>query len=701
MGTDPRALTFPRPLAWAAAAYVAGVLLNADRVPLWSLLATLLLVSWRLIAAWLPTGFIRVPRITARTLIALILVAAVLARFRTLNGLSAGTALLMLMGASKLLEARRPRDEFIVIGAGVFLLLAACLDRQQLLRAPLYLLHVWLCCSAIAVVAYSQHGAAARSGSAAAGATVSSPGSVARPVSAAGKPPNGTGTADAFDAWHAVALAGRSLLLAVPLALVLFLFFPRLPGAFWALPRPDAASTGLSDTMSPGSITNLTTSYDIAFRARFEGQPPPPAERYWRGPVLHNFDGFTWRRVPGFYRPKPLEYLGTAYHYQITLEPSTQRWWFALDTPRATPDGNVYLSSDHELISAEPVRETTTYTAISYTNVRSSEPLSRGARRRDTTLPPDRNPRSRELALQLRSHSHSDSDFVRAVLGFLKNGGFEYSVTPPPLGRDSVDDFLFRTRQGFCGHFASAFVDLMREAGVPAHVVTGYLGGEWNPIGGYFTIRQSDAHAWAEVWIEERGWTRVDPTAVVEPGRLDRGILDLLPNAVSAPARMFRASSTLTALLQRWDALNAWWSGHVVEFDFRAQLSLLQHLGIDSPGARDLAWAFASGLIGWLLWIAWQLGRGMPGGRPDRLARAYARLCSKLGRTGVYRAAHQGPLAYSHALAARRPDLARSAGHLLEEYAQLRYGKAGKPPDPKRLSAFEKSVARLKVARGG
>src|SRR5262249_26710050 len=184
-------------------------------------------------------------------------------------------------------------------------------------------------------------------------------------------------------------------------------------------------------------------------------------------------------------------------------------------------------------------------------------------------LPPGNNDRSRQFALDLRGRSASDKAYVDAVLKFFRTGGFEYTLTPPRLGPNSVDDFLFQTRQGFCGHFASAFVTLMREGGVPAHVVTGYLGGEWNPTGGDYIVRQSDAHAWAEVWLEGRGWTRVDPTAVVAPERLQRGILDFLPNAVSAPARLVRRSTFLTALLQRWDALNTWWNDDVIKFDFK------------------------------------------------------------------------------------------------------------------------------------
>ena len=346
------------------------------------------------------------------------------------------------------------------------------------------------------------------------------------------------------------------------------------------MPGSDEAVTGLSDSMSPGSISELTSSYEPAFRVRFAGSAPPPQERYWRGPVLHDFDGYTWRQSRRqAYRSQPLHYVGQAYRYSITLVPDANRWWFALDTVTGSPDKHVLFSYDYTLIASEPVTQPTTYDALSYTHTESVEPLSPYARKKETALPPGRNPRTQELAERLREHAPSDAQFAAAVMERFRAGGFEYSLTPPKLDLDSVDDFLFRTRTGFCGHFASAFVALMRAGGVPARVVTGYQGGEWNPIGGYFVVRQSDAHAWAEIWIDGRGWRRIDPTAIVAPERLRRGILDLLPDAVSGRARLVHANAWLTDLLQGWDALNTAWNARVVNFDVNSQLQILERSG--------------------------------------------------------------------------------------------------------------------------
>ena len=651
-----------RALYWAAAAFAGGLLLHIDRLPAWVSAAALVIMTWRLAAA---RGRVPLPGAIARTVLVAAVVIAVFVRFHTLNGLAAGTALLVLMAALKLLETYRRRDRLILVGAGLFLLLAACLDRQSLTRAPLYLAQAWLCCAALAVIA-----------------TETLPGRAA------------------------LALAARTLLLALPLAVLLFLFFPRLAGSFWAVPRGEEALTGLSDTMSPGGIGKLTTSYDIAFRARFAGELPPIEQRYWRGPVLHSFDGFTWSRCDvargacagDMLAPTPWEFAGPAYRYHVALEPSHQRWWLALDTPAESPDASVKLTRDYELVAARPVSEPTSFEALSYTARRGAGALSAGERLENTALPRGRNPRSLEFARELRARAGTDAGFVAAALGFLRDGGFVYSLEPEELGAEQIDSFLFGTRTGFCGHYASAFTVLMRAAGVPARVVTGYLGGEWNPVGGYLAVRQSDAHAWVEVWLEGRGWTRVDPTAVVEPARLERGAFDLLPEAMSASTRLLRGAPWLVHLLQRWDAANAWWNERVVKFGYATQLDLLERLGFHAADALALGWAFVAALLGWLALIAWHLGRSLRPRRPDAIARAYALLCRKLAHAGLARAPHQGPLAYAEALHAAHPGVAASAHGLLEQYARLRYGA----PDPgtraREVEQFARAVRRLRPA---
>jgi transglutaminase-like putative cysteine protease len=681
-----------RPLAWTTAAFLAGVLLHVGRMPLWATLTACACAVWSLAGR---AGRAPLPGKVLRAAMAVALIAAVAAMFRTLNGLDAGTTLLAAMGAVKLLEARSRRDQYVVIGAALFLLLAAALSEQGLPYLPLYAAHVWICCTALAGVARPR---------------TTSAGPVSWLGSAGASLPGGRIQAPGartarLDDIAAAKLAARSLLLALPLAVLAFLFFPRLSGSLWALPDPGGAVTGLSDTLTPGAISDLSESSTPAFRVWFDGAPPPPAERYWRGPVLHDFDGDTWTR-PGpwwFGAPRPPTPLGRAYRYRITLEPSAGRWWLALDTVDASPRRSVRLTSDHVLVSARRLTEPVTYDAVSHTRVSDADPLPARVRRRDLRLPPDRNPRALALARRLRERSASDSAFVAAALQFLRDGGFRYSLTPPRLGRDSVDDFLFGTRQGFCGHYASAFATLMRAGGVPARVVTGYLGGEWNPIGGYLLVRQSDAHAWVEVWLGGRGWTRVDPTAVVAPERLSRGIRDFLPGAASAPERLMLDVHWLASIRQAWDAANAWWTNEVIDFDLSDQLALLSRLGVRSPGLAALASALAIALVAWRAAMARHLGRLPRPPRPDRLARAYSRLCRKIERAGMPREPHEGPLAYAESIARHRPDLAAAARPLLERYAQLRFGGAPggtavpRAPYARRIAAFERVVARWRA----
>jgi transglutaminase-like putative cysteine protease len=198
----------------------------------------------------------------------------------------------------------------------------------------------------------------------------------------------------------------------------------------------------------------------------------------------------------------------------------------------------------------------------------------------------------------MRARAGSDEEYISDLLAFFRNNGFEYTLTPPLLDLDSVDDFLFNTKRGFCGHYASAFVMMMRAANVPARLVTGYQGGEWNPVGQYWLVRQSDAHAWAEVWLEGKGWTRVDPTAVVAPERLRRGIFDLIPSSLPATERLMRETAWLVSLRQRWDALNNWWNQRVLRFDFNTQTDILRWLGIDDPDWQKLGMLFGGGLVG-------------------------------------------------------------------------------------------------------
>jgi transglutaminase-like putative cysteine protease len=631
--------------------------LNVHHLALWCLPLALLGSAWRI---W-RSRHGRARRAASKTLritVTLVMIALVVLNLRSLSGLASGASLLVAMITAKLFEIRRRRDWYFICGATLFLLLAACLDAQQLWRLPLYALNFWLI-----------------------GATLHGLGAGSEPLSAA----------------RLMRSAGRKLLLAMPLALLLFLIFPRLPGAFWALPQTEQATTGLSDEMTPGGISDLSESDATALRVRFEAEPPPPQLRYWRGPVLHEFDGYTWRRGPALNAPAPpLNYAGEAIRYEVTLEPNKYRTLVALEHVKPPSAQFALLSSDYQLFGPHPENTPISYALESYTEAFSSEPLNPLARRIDTSLPARRNPRTLELAQRMRAGVADDRAYIDAVLNLFRTGGFTYTLTPPLLDLDSVDSFLFGTRQGFCGHYASAFVTLMRAAGIPSRVVTGYQGGDWNSVGRYLTVRQSHAHAWAEVWLAGQGWVRVDPTGVVAPQRLTRDLYELLGFGAQGAAARLRGAPWIGHLVQSWEAMNAWWQDEVVGFNFIKQSNFLNSLGLHPEDWRSVAIVLGAGSALWFAWLAWTL-RAQWSVRPrDPLARAWLLLGRKLGRLGLARGAHEGPIAWSERVAGQRPDLAAQLSPLMRRYAELRYGADA---DPAQVNAFRRAVRALRLKR--
>jgi transglutaminase-like putative cysteine protease len=639
----------------AAVMFLAAVLLVAANAPVWTVAIAAACAAWRMLVA---AGRLAAPRqrrgmrfvFGAATAL---LVGAVMMSFRTLNGLAAGTALLVLMGALKLLESRGRRDDGIVIGVSLFLLLAAALANQSLYRLPLYLLFILGACSAIMVVAHP---------------------------------------AAALPLRSALRLSARALLMAVPLAAACFLFFPRFGSGFWALPGGGGATTGLSDEMAPGAIDKLVADYEPAFRAKFEGPVPPPEERYWRGPVLNDFDGFTWRRVRRYYQRAPVTFLGEPLRYQVTLEPTHRNWIFALDTVVESPQPQVSLLHDRSLLRSEPVNESLTYNAVSHLRTAPQVPLTAEARRHETSLPDGPNPRARQLALQLRARARDDADYARLALDWFRDNKLEYTFEPEPTSLDSVDSVLFDTRRGFCGHFASAYANLMRAAGVPARVVTGYLGGEWNPFGSYFIVRQSDAHAWTEVWLEGRGWTRIDPTAVVEPARLRSGVYEMLGQDGAPMEVSILRTPWLARMAQYWDGVNQWWREHVLGFNLGSQFDVLRMLGIESPDWQKLGWGFAAAMLLWLLWVTSSLRRSVPRLKPDRIGRAWLKANRKLAKLASPRAPSEGAMDYARRIARQHPALAPQVTAIASRYTRLRYGESAAPSD---IAELEREVRQL------
>src|SRR5690606_29331367 len=313
---------------------------------------------------------------------------------------------------------------------------------------------------------------------------------------------------------------------ALPFMLVLFLLFPRVQGPLWGMPQDAfSASSGLSERMAPGTISQVAQSDAIAFRVRFAaGTVPPPHQQYWRMLTLSDYDGLSWR-----YRPsrehEQLAYVpeGTAIDYEITLEPSNQRWLPALETAGRLPPESM-VNNDNLLLARQPVRTRLRYDMRSYPDYR--PPLEERPSRLGNALrlPAEGNPRTRALGEDWRARYASDAEILQAATAFFQQQLLSYTLNPPLMREDAVDAFLFEHKRGFCEHFASAFAFALRAAGVPARIVGGYQGGEINPVDGYFTVRQYDAHVWVEAWIEGRGWVRADPTADSMPHRIEGGL---------------------------------------------------------------------------------------------------------------------------------------------------------------------------------
>lgn len=494
-------------------------------------------------------------------------------------------------------------------------------------------------------------------------------------------------------------LAGGLLLAALPLAGALFLFFPRFSTGVVPLPAPGSL-TGIPDRLSPGDLAAVARSAAPAFRAEFDGPAPRPAQRYWRCLTLSIFDGTQWRQRTRSLLPPPLVRARTPLAYTVVLEPHWNTWLPALDLPLRDPELG-QLDLDRCVATQLPVRAKLRYSLVSALDYATAQPPRTPGWALD--LPGEDNPRARELGRRLAVEHPAPADRVRAVLDLFASGGFAYTLSPPPLGRHQMDDFLFATRSGYCGHYAAAAAFLLRAAEVPARVVGGYVGGEENPVGGYFLVRQSNAHAWVEALLPDSGWTRVDPTLAVAPGLVSLGpeaVFSAEDLAALRPQPRFGLSPELLQDMgMAWDALAFRADPWLGDYDLAAQESLLRGLGIAPRTWAGRAAALAAGLVlavlaGLSLRPALaRLGRGR---RPDPAAALYARFCARLARAGLPRPPHQGPLDYARRVSRLRPDLGLETTAIAGLYAGLRYGRA---PSPRDLHELRRRVRAFRPGR--
>jgi len=645
--TAQRALPNHRAILWVGGALALAAAPQVLNLPIWLSLLSLTLGLWRLQIAqrgWpLPPKWIYL-------LLALIGFGGVYLQFGTVLGRDAGVALLTVMLALKLLETRTQRDCALLIFLGYFLCITSFLYTQSFFIALYILLAAWALTAALIHLNQPAENPVRR-----------------------------------FN----LRLAGSLLLQALPFMLVLFILFPRAQGTLWTLPHDArSASTGLSEEMTPGNISSLARSSAVAFRAAFSSRLPEPAERYWRGPVLWFTDGRNWSPGRGAkVTTHELKVFGPPLNYTVTLEPHQKNWLLALDMPTIIPAGT-YLTPDFQLRAITPVENRVRYELSSYPLYRTGAPAS-DELVRALQLPRDANPQTRGLAKSWRATLQNDEKIVAQALAYFRGKPFFYTLNPPPLhtgaGGNPVDEFLFDTRRGFCEHYSAAFTTLMRAAGIPARVVTGYQGGELNPLGDYLIVRQSDAHAWAEVWLKERGWVRVDPTAAVAPQRIERGgaMLDDLTESGGFFSEQQQGlfGAALLRLRLGFDTANYQWAQWVLGYNTARQGELLARLGLDKFSYDSMALGLGMGISVSLLFIAFAvysllLLRRRP---KDPTVLLYRSFCAKLARRGIVRAPGEGPQDFAARAALLLPQRAAQIYSISQLYSALRYA-AQHPP---------------------
>ena len=479
-------------------------------------------------------------------------------------------------------------------------------------------------------------------------------------------------------------LVGKMLLQALPFVIILFYLFPRLSGSLFLFQADSSdGMTGLSESLRMGTISNLIQSEETAFTASFFDQPvPPPSERYWRGSNFWVTDGREWSR--GGYGPhlipkRRLVRPARQFQYEVELEANEQNWLFSLDYP-LTPPKNTWLQADHQLISREPVNRTIRYTLDSVI-FPGAPALDEFERKLATDIGQTIiTPRLQALIDEFTRDARSATEVASNVLQHFNQNEFIYTLQPPLLASEApVDEFMFESRRGFCGHYASSFATIMRSAGIPARIVVGYLGGEHNPRSNQIVVRQSDAHAWTEIWQQGRGWFRVDPTVAIAPERIESPID--FGGSFNSNGRVLFDSRDFSGLRQLlieagWikDAIRAKWNRWFVTFDKSRQQQLLESLGLGNIDLRLVsvgAFLIALGLLTLISFALFRRDRK----KIDPASRLYQQFCSKMAKLGVRRQANEGPRDFQRRAIQSLPHLADQITRVTDQVVAIRYSQ--------------------------
>ncbi len=654
----------PRILSALAALLLLAQLPHVVHLPLWATLLGGGLIGLRVLACKRPDIRSLDWVLSSIALTGFCVIVALLIRWHYgyFVGRDPAVAFLFILVAAKFAELRRGSDATLLMCLASFLLLTQYFYSQTIVAAAVTLPAVLALGHALAVVR--------------------------DPVRAAPAASNLT-------------LVGAMLLQGAPIAILLFIVFPRLSGPLWSLPEDSMATSGLSDSMSPGSIADLSRSSEVAFRVEFDNEVPPKDLRYWRGPVFERFDGRSWSAAP-IREVATLAVDANAtgtINYTVMLQPHRQHWMFALDRATGLPMSSsgdakalARIMTDGQLISDAPINRITRYLQQSIPGDRVHTGAAPGPLTRNTA---GRNPRAEVLGQQLAATHDSPEAIAAALLQRFSQAPFRYTLQPSLLGISPVDEFLFDTREGFCEHYASAFAMVMRAAGIPSRVVTGYLGGEMN--GDYMIVRQSDAHAWTELWIDG-AWQRFDPTGAIAPSRIEDGIGAALGADEPLPSLSRLTGGWMGGMQLRWDRMNHAWQRMVVDFDDDAQARLWEKLGIKKPALWQLtavvlavscAWvALLIGLPGFTWWKQYTHERRLPPAE-----RAWQRLERLLAHHALGRHIGEAPADWLQRVARQQPVLADQLHALSQGFARQRFAGVD---DEAALGALESSIGALR-----
>jgi transglutaminase-like putative cysteine protease len=626
-------------------------------------LAPEVMAFFSLLAMWYFAALYFKVRLPNRALLFLLTLAGagvVLGHYHRYWGQEAGSSLFMVGLGLKLLEINTQRDAYLVVFLAFFVALTQYIFSQSIPMASYTLLAVVLLVAAMI----------------------------------------GLNSNPSFPVKARLKMAVLMVAQALPVMALLFVFFPRIEGPLWELPDDShAAKTGLGDTISPGAISRLALSQETAFRVDFEGKLPPPKLRYWRGPVFWHTNGEKWTLLP----TTPLvpgrkpQFEDSFHRYTVTLEPHNQRWVFALDLPNVIP-AELEQTGDFQLLAEAEVTERKQYRLSSGTSY-TTGPLNQGEMKKGLQLPPNPGSRLEQLVKAWKGENPTPKRLVEQALHYFRDEPFYYTLNPPVLDGNTVESFMFDTRRGFCEHFATAFVILMRMGGVPARVVTGYQGGQWNSIGRFLEVKQADAHAWAEVWLPESGWTRVDPTAAVAPERIEHGV-DVETQVALGEIRFNLADGLATdlgfGLGTVWrkarmvaSTVDHAWDSWVLAYGTENQGRLFRWLSLSDW--RLLAACLSIGLVVTLLAAARSILQKRPA-HTDPAKRIYQKFTEKLAAHGFTLQTGEGPRSFAERIGKSSPDLGKSAASITALYVRIRYEQSDETNDLKKLRGLVKRL---------